>query len=146
LISGKEDTDKSNGSLAQSDKIKILAAEDNPINQLLLTAILKQINAEFIIVENGQILLDVYLDVYKDKHFDVILMDLMMPVKDGFQSTIEIRNLEDKMKSEIPIIAVSADVTEMVTIKCKQIGMSGYLSKPFVKNDLVEIIERLIKE
>lgn len=146
MISGKEDTDKSNGSLAQSDKIKILAAEDNPINQLLLTAILKQINAEFIIVENGQILLDVYLDVYKDKHFDVILMDLMMPVKDGFQSTIEIRNLEDKMKSEIPIIAVSADVTEMVTIKCKQIGMSGYLSKPFVKNDLVEIIERLIKE
>lgn len=142
LTSGKEDTDGANSALAQSDKIKILAAEDNPINQLLLTAILKQINAEFIIVENGQIL----LDVYKEKNFDVILMDLMMPVKDGFQSTIEIRNLEDKMKSEIPIIAVSADVTEMVTIKCKQIGMSGYLSKPFVKNDLVEIIERLIKQ
>ena len=53
---------------------------------------------------------------------------------------------KDKMKSEIPIIAVSADVTEMVTIKCKQIGMSEYLSKPFVKNDLVEIIERLIKQ
>jgi hypothetical protein len=50
LISGNEDTDNTSSSIAQSDKKKILAAEDNPINQLLLTAILKQINAEFIIV------------------------------------------------------------------------------------------------
>jgi CheY-like chemotaxis protein len=69
-----------------------------------------------------------------------------MLVQRGFQSTIEIRNLEVKMKSEIPIIAVSADVTEIVTIKCKQIGLSGYHSNPFVKNHLVEIIERLIKQ
>jgi CheY-like chemotaxis protein len=120
----------------------LLAAEDNPINHLLLTAILKQINAEFTIVENGQVL----LDVYKEKNFDIILMDLMMPIKDGFDTTIEIRNLEDKTKSEIPIIAVSADVTEMVSLKCKKIGMNDFLSKPFAKSGLVEIIERLIKE
>jgi PAS domain S-box-containing protein len=123
------------------NNLKILLAEDNPINQLLSKTVLDQFGYQVFISENGK----EAVKAVEEKDFDLILMDLMMPEMDGYEATKIIRNLENPLKSNIPIIALSADVTQNVIEKCKEIGMNNYLSKPFDVNQLREMIENYFK-
>jgi signal transduction histidine kinase/CheY-like chemotaxis protein len=107
--------------------LSILIAEDNPINSLLLVKLLTKWNATSVVVANGQDAVDKLLA----GSFDAILMDLHMPIMDGYQATTAIRALADPVKARIPIIALTASVSHNINGKINLAGMNDYLSKPF---------------
>lgn len=116
--------------------LKVLVAEDNNLNVLLLKKLLSKWSVDFTVTNDGQEL----LDVYQHEDFDLILMDLQMPVLDGYETTREIRKLNNPLKSEIPIIALSAFSKSEVSGKIERYRMNGYLSKPFDVNELHELL------
>jgi PAS domain S-box-containing protein len=102
---------------------KILVVEDMELNQLLMKTLLDDFGFECDITANGKLA----IEKLKTKTYDIILMDLQMPEMNGFEATEYIRK---KMKSEIPIIALTADVTTVDVEKCKAVGMNDYIAKP----------------
>ncbi|MBP7477643.1 MAG: PAS domain S-box protein [Chitinophagales bacterium] len=119
--------------------IKVLVVEDMPMNQLLMKTILDDYGFERDIAENGK----VAIEMMHSKAYDIILMDLQMPVMNGFEATDYIRNT---MKSRIPIIALTADVTTMDLAKCTAAGMNDYISKPIDERVLFSRILSLVKK
>jgi CheY-like chemotaxis protein len=120
-------------------KIKVLVAEDVALNQLLIRTILTEFGLEFDIVDNGKIAIE-----YLTKNaYDLILMDIQMPEMGGFEATEYVRK---EMKSQIPIIALTADVTTMDDEKCLKAEMNGYVSKPIDENLLFERINDALKK
>ncbi|MES2139623.1 MAG: response regulator [Bacteroidota bacterium] len=103
--------------------VKILVAEDESLNQLLITTLLNKFGFKIDIACNGKIV----LEKLQKKRYDIILMDLQMPEMNGFETTYHIRN---NINSTIPIIALTANVTTTDVEKCKAAGMSDYISKP----------------
>ena len=103
--------------------IKVLVVEDIALNQLLMNTLLDNFGFEQDIASNGKIA----IDMLKHNTYDIILMDLQMPVMNGFEATEYIRNT---MNSKVPIIALTADVTTVDLAKCKAVGMNDYISKP----------------
>ena len=111
-------------------------AEDNKINQLVTKNLLKNIGCECTIVANG---IEAVQAVKKDT-FDLVLMDINMPVMDGMRATIEIR----EFNTSIPIIALTASELSEVSDDCKKAGMNDLINKPLNKKDLQYAIERNI--
>ena len=107
--------------------LRVLVAEDVALNQLLIKIILSDFGFEHEIVSNGKIA----IEKLQTNTYDIILMDLHMPEMNGFQTTEYIRKT---MKSQIPIIALTADVTTADISKCKEFGMDDYISKPINEN------------
>jgi two-component system, chemotaxis family, CheB/CheR fusion protein len=105
------------------ENVKVLVVEDVALNQMLIKIILSDLGCEVEVAENGKIA----LDKLRENKFDIILMDLQMPEMNGFETTTYIR---EEMKSQIPIIALTADVTSADTEKCIAAGMDDYISKP----------------
>jgi len=122
---------------------RILVAEDNAMNQMVLKMILKKWqNTEVVFTNNGE----ECLVALQEGHFDIILMDLQMPVMDGYEATIAIRaGAAGESKKDIPIVAVTADVMESTKVKVSEIGMNKYISKPLDKEVLYTIISDLLK-
>jgi PAS domain S-box-containing protein len=118
--------------------ISVLVVEDIPLNQLLMKTILDDFGFERDVAANGKIAIE-YL---QNKAYDVVLMDLQMPEMNGFEATDYIRNT---MKSNIPIIALTADVTTVDLAKCKAVGMNDYIAKPIDERVLYHKIIGLIK-
>ena len=120
----------------------ILVVEDNAINQMVIKMITqKWLNTTIVYSNNGQ----EALDAMKSEKFDIILMDLQMPVMDGYEATIAIRKGEaGEIYKNIPIIAVTADVMETTKITVREIGMNDYLSKPLKNETLYEAIKKLV--
>ncbi|MBI1837398.1 MAG: response regulator [Flavobacteriia bacterium] len=116
--------------------IKILLAEDNMINQLLATTVLKQFGFNVVCVENGELAVNRVLS----EDFDLILMDLMMPEMDGYEATKIIRSMDNLLKKTIPIIALTADVTATDINKSVKVGMNDYITKPFDSENLFKKI------
>ncbi|MGB3145313.1 MAG: ATP-binding protein [Maribacter sp.] len=110
---------------------KILLVEDNFHNQLLAKSYFKRWGAEIAIAENGEIALEALLK----KDFDIILMDLQMPVMNGFMTTDKIRN---ELKLDIPIIGCSANSKSSEQKKCLEIGMNDYITKPYSEDVLIQ--------
>lgn len=117
-------------------KLKVLVAEDNDINTLVLKKMLDKWDVEYTMTKNGKEL----LKIYNKEDFDVILMDLQMPVMDGYQATATIRGLSKPQKAGIPIIALSAFSQEEVKEEAKAYKMDGYMTKPFNPNELYELL------
>jgi CheY-like chemotaxis protein len=101
----------------------VLVVEDIALNQLLMKTLLDDFGFERDIAANGRIA----IEKLKDKDFDIILMDLQMPEMNGFEATEYIRNT---MGIQVPIIALTADVTTVDLAKCKAVGMNDYIAKP----------------
>jgi two-component system CheB/CheR fusion protein len=120
--------------------IKILLAEDNLINQILAQTVLGQFGFQIKTVENGKLA----VEAMEQENFDLILMDLMMPEMNGYEATQLIRNFNDEIKRNIPIIALTADVTTINSEKCNEFGMNDYISKPFDSQNLYNKIAILI--
>ncbi|MBC7845742.1 MAG: response regulator [Flavobacterium sp.] len=120
----------------------ILVVEDNSINQMVIKMITKKwLNTTVIFANNGQ----EGLDALKSNQFDIILMDLQMPVMDGYEASIAIRNGEaGEHNRTIPIIAVTADVMETTKERVKEIGMNHYISKPIKNEILYEAVKTLV--
>jgi CheY-like chemotaxis protein len=136
--SNQETVDKQNYiSNTEPIDLKVLVAEDNNINALLLSKLFKKWSIDYVIAKNGQEL----LEVYADKDFDLILMDLQMPILDGYEATRAIRKMDNIDKSSIPIIALTAFAKSEVSDKTSRYKMNGYLSKPFNANELHKLLK-----
>ncbi|MFV5687893.1 PAS domain S-box protein [Flavobacterium sp. ZT3R25] len=119
--------------------IKVLVVEDIALNQLLMKTLLDEFGFDRDIAENGKIA----IEKLKEKDYDIILMDLQMPEMNGFEATEYIRKT---MKSKIPIIALTADVTTVDLAKCKAVGMDDYLAKPIDEKLLYSKIVGILKK
>ncbi|MFV5692155.1 CheR family methyltransferase [Flavobacterium sp. LT1R49] len=119
--------------------IKVLVVEDMALNQLLMKTILDDFGFERDIAENGKIA----IEMLQTKSYDIILMDLQMPVMNGFEATKYIR---DTMNSKIPIIALTADVTTVDLEKCKAVKINDYIAKPIDEKLLFNKIVELTKK
>ena len=118
--------------------IKVLIAEDVALNQFLIRTILDDFGFSWDIAANGKIV----LEKLKTHVYDIILMDLQMPEMNGFEATEYIRKT---MKSNIPIIALTANVTKVDVEKCKTVGMNDYITKPIDEKSLYQKIMGLLK-
>lgn len=120
----------------------ILVVEDNSINQMVIKMITKKwLNTNVLYTNNGQ----EGVDALKANTIDIVLMDLQMPVMDGYEATIAIRNGEaGQQNTNVPIIAVTADVMEGTKLRVAEIGMNNYLSKPIKKESLYQAIKELV--
>jgi signal transduction histidine kinase/DNA-binding response OmpR family regulator len=126
--------------------IKILVVEDIALNQLLMKTFLDDFGFESDIAPNGKVAIEKLSERNLNewaKPYDIILMDLQMPEMNGFEATEYIRN---KMNSEIPIIALTADVTTADLAKCKAVGMNDYIAKPVDERILYSKIVEYVKK
>lgn len=119
--------------------IKVLVVEDMPLNQLLMRTVLDDFGFERDIAANGKIA----IEKLEGSSYDIILMDLQMPEMNGFEATEHIRN---KLNLQIPIIALTADVTTVDLAKCKAVGMNDYIAKPIDERALYSKIIGLVKK
>ena len=111
-----------------------LIVEDNQVNAKVLTALVKRIGLSSDLAENGEIA----VQAVKDKNYDVIFMDLQMPVMDGFAATVKIR----KNGNRCPIIAVTANSDYQARIKCWDVGMNDFVSKPVKKAIILDAVTK----
>ncbi len=115
--------------------LSVLLVEDNDINRLYASSILKSLECKLETAENGY----VAIEKVKSGLFHIVLMDIQMPVMDGFQATKAIRSW-DSPKSQVPIIALTANATRNDIEKCLAAGMNDCIAKPFTPEDLFRIL------
>ncbi|PKM51771.1 MAG: hypothetical protein CVV02_03935 [Firmicutes bacterium HGW-Firmicutes-7] len=120
------------------NSIKILLVEDNDINQELAKAILEEYGYTIHIAEHGRIALDMILQ----ETYDIVLMDLQMPVMDGYEATRKIREI-DRFKN-LPIIAMSAHAIKGIKEKVYEVGMNDYITKPFDVSKMISTLKKWI--
>jgi len=119
--------------------LRILLAEDNPVNQMVAVRLLEKMGHTTIVVPNG---LEALLKL-EEQEFDLVLMDVQMPEMDGFEATRAIREKETETKKHLPIIAMTAHAMKGDRERCLAAGMDWYVAKPIRPADLMEGIERL---
>ena len=125
-------------SVGTTAPLQILLVEDNLLNQKLAQTLLKKWGHQVCIASNGV----EALDWHQRQRFDMILMDLQMPVMDGLKATAEIRARESNGTPRTPIIAMTANAMEEDRKKCIAGGMDDYLSKPFKNDEFIEILAK----
>ena len=127
---------------ASIGEAKILLVEDNIINQHLTVDSLNNINKnlDIEIANNGK----EALEILKKDNYDLILMDIQMPVMDGYEATKTIRNEFDAPKNQIPIIGLSAHALKKEKDKCLNLGMNAYLTKPFKPEEIINQISQFV--
>lgn len=113
-----------------TSQLNVLLVEDNDINRLYAKSILKNWQCFIDVAENGL----VAIEKVKNNYYDVVLMDIQMPVLDGYEATKAIRSMHQNGK--LPIIALTANATQRDVEKCLDAGMNDYLPKPFTPEDL----------
>lgn len=131
-----------NSTANEQFQAKVLVAEDNLNNQKLIDILLKKLGIDVTIVSNGQ----EAIDKYTQEKFDLILMDINMPILDGISATKAINALqEEKQSNKVPIIALTANSIAGDKEKYLQEGMSDYLSKPIEFDKLVTLLKSYLK-
>lgn len=121
---------------------RILLAEDEPINQTLAVIVLEEAGYEVTPVHDGK----EAIDCWTRESFDCILMDLQMPRMDGYQAVRIIRELEREMGCRTPIVAMTAHALREDRDKCLRCGMDDYLAKPFDREQLMQIIGKVMSD
>jgi len=118
--------------------LRILVAEDNRINQLLILKLLERMGHNVTVAENGRIA----VAAVEESSFDLVLMDIHMPEMDGIEATVAIRQSKQERVRRIPIIAVTASAMPGDREMCLAGDMDGYVSKPVSIATLAQAIER----
>jgi CheY-like chemotaxis protein len=126
----------------QQRSLSFLIAEDDRVNQRLISRLLEKRGHTVVLVENGR---DA-VDVLEKQRFDIILMDGQMPVMDGFEATKHIREDEKSNGGHTPIIALTALAMKGDEDRCLASGMDGYVTKPIKLEELFSVIEKVIPE
>jgi signal transduction histidine kinase/ActR/RegA family two-component response regulator len=138
-----EEIGKRNSLLQKNDgfgHLRMLIAEDNPVNVLLMKKLLSKWHINPTIAENGERA----IEILQYGNFDIILMDLQMPVLNGFDAAMLIRKLPDPKKAGVPIIALTAAALYDIKEQVFNSGMNDYVSKPFKPEELMEKIQHLV--
>jgi PAS domain S-box-containing protein len=120
-------------------KLQILLVEDNAVNQQLVLRLLEKRDHNVTVASDGR----EALALFRKSTFDAILMDVQMPVMNGFQATAAIRQEEESTGTHIPVIAMTAHAMEGDRERCLAAGMDAYISKPVQVNELIAITEKL---
>ncbi|MEY8387339.1 response regulator [Oscillospiraceae bacterium 38-13] len=145
IVNADEASPEESSSIAPlTDLGRILLAEDNELNQEIAQAILEEAGFTVDIVGTGQAAVDLLCQSPPD-HYQLVLMDIQMPVMNGYEATKLIRNLENPALSSIPILAMTANAFEedkQAALKC---GMNGHISKPIDIGKLLETLESVLK-
>ncbi len=116
----------------EAKKSCVLLAEDEPTNQYVFKAILESGNYEVVIVENGQLA----LDAAQQRRPDIILLDMMMPIMDGYKTAEQL--IQDTSYDGVPILALTAQAMKGDAEKTLQAGCDDYMSKPIRRAELLE--------
>jgi PAS domain S-box-containing protein len=120
--------------------LRLLLAEDNPVNQKLIAMVLKKSGYIVHIVENGRLA----VQAATDGDFDLVLMDIQMPVMDGLTATKLIRRNEERSGKHLPIFAMTAHAYQEAENMCRESGMDGYLTKPISGAKLTQILGKIL--
>jgi signal transduction histidine kinase/ActR/RegA family two-component response regulator len=126
----------------QLKSLHILVAEDNMINTMLMKKFFSKWAIKASFAENGKIA----VEMVQQGNFDVVLMDLQMPVMNGFEAATQIRKLDDKHRAGIPIVALTASALTDIRERVFDAGMNDYLSKPFKPEELKEKVLTLVNQ
>ncbi|MGC1619625.1 MAG: response regulator, partial [Candidatus Acidiferrum sp.] len=119
------------------DPLRILLVEDNLVNQRLTARLLEKMGHAVTIADNGQIA----LRILSEQEFDLVAMDMQMPIMDGLETTEKIRAHEKKTGKHLPIVAMTANAFEEDRQRCQSAGMDGYIAKPVTSQAIeMEII------
>ena len=121
--------------------LSILVAEDNLTNQMVIAKILERVGHRATLVDNGQEALDALLDT----EFDIVLMDVNMPIVNGIEAT-KLHRFASLGRPRVPIVALTADASSDAWRRCEEAGMDAYATKPIEPARLLEIIERVASE
>lgn len=135
----EKSADKAEASSKPETSYRVLLAEDNQINAVLATTIIKRKGHSVDVAINGA----EAIEQVKNNDYDIVLMDMHMPQVDGLTATIDIREL-DGPKSQIPIVALTANAMGSEERKCLNAGMDDFLSKPFEPADLIGMLDKWV--
>jgi CheY-like chemotaxis protein len=119
----------------------VLLAEDDVVNQLVVQEMLKKLGCAVRLVGDGQ----AACSAAASKRYDLILMDLHMPLMDGYEATRRIRLNESNQGWHTPVVAITADALASDRQRCIEAGMDDYLTKPVRTNDLAAMLERWMR-
>ena len=127
------------------EKLTVAIAEDNELNMEIITSILEQKGASVTKAIDGEIVTEIFekSDIGK---YPIILMDIMMPNKNGLEATKLIRNLDRQDADTVTIVAMTANAYDEDVRKSKEAGMNAHLTKPLDTNKLFEILEKCYLE
>ena len=145
IIPGESKISSAGGSLSKAVDLKdanVLLVEDNLINQKIVVLSLKHLVSNIDIANNGKEAMDKFGSI----KYDVILMDIQMPIMDGITATKKIREIEANSNSHVPIIAITANALSGDKEICLAAGMNDYISKPFQIDLLVQKMKDLLRE
>jgi PAS domain S-box-containing protein len=133
----------SDGKEQQTLGVRVLAAEDNQVNQLVLKALLQQVGVEPVVVDNGALA----VEAWEASDWDAILMDMQMPVMDGLAATAAIRGREAATgRRRTPILALTADAMSHQVAKYLAAGMDGHVAKPIDAGSLFNALEAALAD
>ena len=121
---------------------KVLLVEDNDINAEIAMMMLKQSGIEVDRAENGQS----GLERVKENHYAAVLMDIQMPIMNGYETSRAIRQLDGEYFKKLPIIAISANAYDDDIKQCLEAGMNDHIAKPFNPDDLMKLLHKYINE
>ena len=121
----------------RGEPLRLLLVEDNPTNQKLTVRLLQRRGHQVEVAGNGQ----EAVGMLEDHRFDMVLMDVQMPVMDGMQATAAIRRREAATGGRVPIVAMTAHAMHGYRDRCLAAGMDGYISKPIQADELFDIVE-----
>jgi len=122
--------------------LRLLVVEDNPVNRLVALRMLESRNHAATTAANGQ----EALDILASQEFDCVLMDVQMPLIDGFEATAAIRRREESSGQRVPIVAMTAHAMKGYREHCLAAGMDDYLTKPVRADDLFAVIDRVLRD
>jgi len=120
----------------------VLLVEDNEVNQMVAMTMLEELGLKVDLAENGEIA----VKLSETNQYDLILMDCSMPVMDGYEATKQIRLRESESDRHVPIVALTANATEADMNLCYQAGMDKVVTKPFMPNDLVDVMDDYLRK
>ena len=124
-------------------KHQVLIVEDNELNREIAFEILNEYGFIVDTAENGKIAVDT-IAASKHGYYDLVLMDIQMPVMDGYEATRNIRALEDKAFAAVPIVAMTANAFDEDRKSAEESGMNGFISKPINMEEVVEALHRVL--
>ena len=124
-------------------KGRILLAEDNELNQEIAVAILEEGGLEVEVAGNGQIAVEM-LKKSEPGYYQLVLMDVKMPVMNGYEATKAVRKLENKELASIPIFAMTANAFEEDKREALNCGMNGHLAKPIDVDQLFKLLRKVL--
>ncbi|CBL46157.1 sensor histidine kinase/response regulator [gamma proteobacterium HdN1] len=125
------------------ERLRVLVVEDNAVNRQVAKGMLKSLGVMQVdMVEDGSLA----VDAVKIGQYDVVLMDVQMPVMDGYQATKCIRELEDKVRARVPVVALTASAGAEERNRCAENGMDDFLTKPMQRVDLAATLLRYLPE